>query len=115
MSGYNTIRKIQDLEERITKMGMRWGHSNVGNYMNQFGDILAVMPAEQHLPVYSRDAEIFVGTLEELECWLKGIEWARIYDGMLFGKNHDRNRQRREQDFLNEQLIFILKNSEDKK
>ena len=81
--------------------------------MNQFGDVVAVKPMDQDsLPVYSRDAELFVGTLDALENWIKGIDWARRYDSMLFGNAHNDKRQRKEQDHRNHQLMKILKGSD---
>jgi hypothetical protein len=35
------------------------------------------------LPIYSRDAELFIGSIERLENWLAGVQWARDYDMML--------------------------------
>ena len=35
------------------------------------------------MPIYSRDAEVFCGTLEQLDVWLRGVEWARNYDYLL--------------------------------
>jgi hypothetical protein len=52
---------------------------------------------------------VFVGTIEELEMWLRGLQWARNYDRMLFGLRHDKNRERKEQDERNRQLVAILK------
>lgn len=76
---------------------------------SSFGDVVSVIPSGDDLPVYSRDAEIFVGTLEDLERWIQGVEWARRYDLMLFGQKHNGNRQRREQDHRNLQLVKMLK------
>ena len=77
---------------------------------NEFGDILAIKPKDDSLPVYSRDAEFFVGTISDLERFIQGIEWARKYDTMLFGRSHDQKRVRKEQDVKNQQLVDILKN-----
>ena len=82
---------------------------SASNYQRDFGDVVAVKPKDEvSLPVYSRDAEIFIGTIEDLEQWLRGVEWARKYDNMLFGPRHNVNRERREQNFRNEQLVKIL-------
>ena len=37
------------------------------------------------------------------------LEWARRYDRMLFGTKHDKNRERKEQDLRNKQLMQIIK------
>jgi len=108
MSGYNLVRKIKFLEEKCSELGFLMCHSN--HFDNSFGDLLAVKPKDvESLPPYSRDAEMFIGTLNDLERWLEGIEWARKYDRMLFGVKHDEKRVRKEQDYRNEVLVKILK------
>ena len=52
---------------------------------------------------------VFVGSIESLDMWLRGVEWARKYDVML-GLSDDKKRQRKEQDERNRQLVRILKN-----
>jgi len=109
MSGYNLIRKIKFLEEECDKLGFKMCQSHA--YENVFGDVVAIKPKDiESLPPYSRDAEIFIGTLNDLERWLQGVKWARKYDSMLFGVKHDEKRERKEQDFRNEVLVKLLKN-----
>ena len=108
MSGYNLIRKIKILEEECSKLGFQLCQSK--HYVNEFGDVVAVKPKDiESLPPYSRDAELFIGTLNDLERWLQGIEWARKYDRMLFGPKHDEKRVRKEQDFRNDVLVKTIK------
>ena len=57
-------------------------HGNWGG--NEYDDRVAVKPKDaDSLPVYTRDAELFTGTLEQLRIWLQGVQWAREYDMML--------------------------------
>jgi len=109
MSGYEIILQIKRIEAKCNELGFLI--TKVRDYNNGFGfGDLAIIPKDnQSLPPYSRDAEIFVGTVNELERWLEGIEWARKYDRMLFGVKHDEKRVRKEQDFRNEVLVKILK------
>ena len=108
MSGYNTVLKIRRLEEECEELGFMFAASKHGGYY--VTDTICLKPKDQDsLPVYSRDAEVFVGTIEELEIWLQGLQWARNYDRMLFGQKHDKNRERKEQDERNRQLVAILK------
>jgi hypothetical protein len=80
------------------------------HYHNDFGDVVALKPKDQEsVPVYSRDAEVFIGTIDDLEQWLRGVEWARKYDRMLFGNKHEANRDKQEQKFRNKILIKTLK------
>jgi hypothetical protein len=56
---------------------------------------------------------VFLGTIAELELWLRGIHWSRQYDRMVFGTKHDKARERKEQDERNRQLMKTLKGSEE--
>jgi hypothetical protein len=85
------------------------GNSKHGNYRQEFGDLVSLFPKDQELPIYSRDAEIYVGTLEGMEVWLNGFEKAREYDRMLLGKTHETKRQRMEQDYRNRELMKQIK------
>lgn len=108
MSGYNLVRKVKYLETECDRLGFIMCHARM--YSKEFGDVVALKPKDsESLPVFSRDAEVFVGTLSELESWLMGLEWARRYDRMLFGVKHDKNRERKEQDLRNKQLMKIIK------
>lgn len=108
MSGYNLVRKIKLLEEKCSELGFLMCQAR--HFDKSFGDLLAIKPKDvESLPPYSRDAEMFIGTINDLERWLEGIEWARKYDRMLFGVKHDEKRVRKEQDFRNEVLVKILK------
>jgi hypothetical protein len=73
--------------------------------MNDFGDVVALKARDECLPIYSRDAELFVGTIEELERWIQGFQFARKYDSMILGKKHDALRDRKEQDYRNVRLL----------
>ena len=109
MSGYNTVRIVHALEKECDELGFKIVPSRMGIYYNEHGDVVSVVPKDNDsLPVYSRDAELFTGTLEELRCWLRGIEWARSYD-MLLRLSDDKKRKRKEQDELNRQLVKRLK------
>ena len=67
------------------------------------------MPKDhESLPIYSRDAQVFVGSLEALETWLNGVEWARNYD-MMCKISDDDKRAKAEQKERNRQLMRTLK------
>jgi hypothetical protein len=109
MSGYHTILWLRRLQERVDTLGFRLGNSKHGNYRQEFGDTVSVFPNEDSLPIYARDAELFSGTLEQLEHWLNGLDWGRQYDRMLIGKNIEKLRARKEQDYRNRQLLKAIK------
>ena len=98
MSGYNLIRKIKYLEEECDKLGFMICHAR--HHINDFGDVLALKPKSDCLPIYSRDAELFVGTIEDLERWIQGFHFARKYDSQ---------RNRKEQDYRNKLLLNMIK------
>ena len=107
MSGWNQIQQVHKVEERADKLGFKFApykHDNI------YGENVAVIPKDQELPIYTRDAELFAGTLEGAAYWLQGVAWAREYDRMVIDKNTDAKRARKEQDERNKQLVLILKN-----
>jgi hypothetical protein len=108
MAGYNTILTIRRLEEECSKLGFMMCHSKHGHGSRDFGDVVALKPKDaDSLPIYARDAELFCGSLEELDRWLQGVSWARKYDQMLRLSN-DTKRKRKEQDERNRALLSTL-------
>ena len=122
MSGYQTILRIRRIEETVAKLGFMLSNSKHG-WDNSNPDMVALKPRDEDaVPIYSRDAEVFRGTLEELEVWLRGVEWAREYDRVLRisddnkrAKHEDRERQRIAEMRKQEQqkmILDVLKSSE---
>jgi hypothetical protein len=110
MVGYSQLLEIEELKSKCDKLGFRLGHSKHGYYYKEYGDVVALFPKDNEaLPVYNSDAELFVGTLAELGVWLRGVEWARNYDKLLFSDNIAKKRERKEQDLRNENLARLLK------
>ena len=105
MAGYHTILRIRRLEEEVDKLGFRMGNTKHGNFRQEFGDVVALFPKDDCLPIYSRDAEMFCGTLEEMEVWLRGFQKACEYHRMLIGRNFEEKVKRKEQDYRNQQLM----------
>ena len=60
------------------------------------------------LPMYSRDAELFIGTIERLEDWLAGVRWAREYD-MMLRLSDEVKRNKAEQKQRNRNLMQSIK------
>ncbi len=106
MAGWNTIQTIRKLEERAELLGMRF---TAYKHDDLYGENVALVPKDQEaLPLYTRDAVLFAGTLEAADKFMQGILWARNYDDML--KVSDvKKRERKEQDERNKQMIRILK------
>lgn len=107
MSGYSTVLKVRRLEEAVDKLGFRMANPR---YQHSNTDTVVLYPKDNDaVPVYSRDAEVFEGSLEALEIWLRGFQAARDYDTMLFGVKHDDARKAKEQKILNKQLLQKIK------
>ena len=107
MSGWNQIQQVRKLEERADKLGLKFSQYK---HDDSFGANVALIPKDSEvLPIYSRDAELFVGTLESAASWMQGVMWARDYDSMVIDKKLDAKRERKEQDERNRQMVMLLK------
>ena len=107
MSGWNTICQIRRLESQADKLGMQFA---AYKYDNEFGANVALIPKDDNtLPIYTRDAQLFSGTLEGAEYFMQGVEWARDYDRMVIDRKMDEKRERKEQDERNRILLRTLK------
>jgi len=107
MTGWNTIKQIRSTEERADRLGMKLAPYR---HDDSFGANVALVPKDSDaLPIYTRDAVLFAGSLEGAEQFMQGVLWAREYDRMLIDKNTDVKRERKEQDERNKQMVKILK------
>ena len=110
MTGYKTVLKLRDFEVKIEKMGFRMAYPKYGH---RECDSIALLPKDANsLPTYSRDAELFIGTIEQAEEWIRGIEWARQYD-MFLNLSDEKRRARKEQIQRNANLINQIKSTGD--
>mgnify|MGYP003341844937 CR=1 FL=1 len=108
MSGFGDIERVTRFLDKVKKMGF------VASYSRTGVDFLSLRPAEDHYPIYSRNSELFSGTMEAAEYWLLGIEWAREYDRLINVSNNKRRAQR-EQAWRNQDLIKILSDQNETK
>ena len=94
MSGYSTYLSYQRIEEQANGMGFRLGNPRRGAWTgSEFGDMVGLYPAEGALPIYTRDAELFVGTFKEVEMFLAGWARSQQYDRMLRMTDNKRRRK----------------------
>lgn len=108
MSGYQAVLQMRRLEQEANQLGFMFSHPK-SRWSSDSIDQVALKPLnDEAVPVYSRDAEVFVGTLDQLGVWLRGVEWARNYD-MLLRVSDEKKRARKEQDLRNSQLTQRLK------
>jgi hypothetical protein len=108
MSGWETIQKIKRVEDAVDKLGFKFAKSKHSEWSDNHG-ALSLKPKDPNaLPIYSRDAELFIGTVERLEDWLAGVRWAREYDRML-KLSDEKKRGAAEQKEKNRQLMRMIK------
>lgn len=108
MSGYRLIKQIDELKATADKLGFMLCHTR-HYYGSDSGDLVSIKPKDNDsLPIYSRDAEFFIGTIDELISFFRGIEWARNYD-QIMKVSDPKKRERKEQDERNRQLVQRLK------
>jgi hypothetical protein len=110
MSGWNTIQRIRRIEQQIDELGFKFNKSKHSDWSEDHGALSLVPKDTESLPIYNREAELFVGSLERLEDWLAGVKWARDYDIML-KVSDDSKRARKEQDVRNKSLLTKIKES----
>lgn len=108
MSGWNTIQRIKRVEQLVDLIGFKFAKSKHSDWTEDHGALSLVPRDADALPIYSRDAELFVGSLERLEDWLAGVKWARDYD-MMLKLSDDKKRMAAEQKEKNRQLMCTLK------
>ena len=108
MSGWNTIERIRRIEEQVDKLGFKFAKSKHSDWTNDHGALSLVPKDPDALPIYSRDAELFIGSVERLEDWMAGVQWARDYD-MMLKLSDEKKRAASEQKERNRQLMRTLK------
>jgi hypothetical protein len=108
MSGWNTIERIRRIEKQIDALGFKFSKSKHSDWSDDHGALSLVPKDPDALPIYSRDAELYIGSVERLEDWLAGVRWAREYD-MMLKLGDDKKRAAAEQKERNRQLMRVLK------
>jgi len=108
MSGWNTIERVRRLEQEIDKLGFKFAKSKHSEWNNDHGSLCLKPKDPDALPIYNRDAELYVGSVEGLETWLHGVRWAREYD-MILKLSDEKKRTAAEQKERNRQLMQTLK------
>jgi hypothetical protein len=108
MAGWNTIERIRNVEKRIDELGFKFAKSKHSDWSDDHGALSLKPKDPDALPIYSRDAELFIGSIERLEDWLAGVRWAREYD-MMLRLSDEKKREAAEQKEKNRQLMRTLK------
>ena len=83
---WNDLQRMKKVEAKANELGFMFTDTpyNTSAWVSigSTSDIY-VKPKDDCLPHYSRDTYFFSGTIEAIEHWLQGIEWARKYDETL--------------------------------
>jgi len=108
--GFNTYLELRRVETLANELGFKFDRPKHHSY--DHSDYISLCPKDQDsVPIFSRDAQIYTGTLGEVSAFLVGLKWARDYDRML-KVSDSKKRERKEQDERNRQLVAILKQPE---
>ena len=91
--GMDMIERIDRVRELAEFFGFRLGRRPHSGFGDSTIDPIAVYPKDNCLPVYSRDACLFTGSLSDVENFLDGIQWARKYDNLIGATTDQRRTQ----------------------
>ena len=89
--GMDMIERVDRVRELAEFFGFRLGRRAHSGFGDSGLDVIALYPMDNRLPTYSRDACLFVGSLNDIENFLDGIQWSRKYDNMI-GAMSDKRR-----------------------
>jgi len=108
VAGWQLLKNFRDVEARANKIGLKFGPSK---YSGMEFDTIALVPFDEHLPIYNREAEVFTGSLQDIDKWLQGITWARNYDDLMKVSNDDK-RQAAENKYQQRELLRVIRDGE---
>jgi hypothetical protein len=108
VAGWQLLKSFRDVEARANKIGLKFAPSK---YSGMEFDTIALVPFDEHLPIYNREAEVFTGTLQDIDKWLQGITWARNYDDLMKVSN-DEKRETAERKHQQRELLRVIKDGE---
>ena len=109
--GYETIKKIRQIEERAAALGFTIAAPDV-TYSGR--DCATLRPRFDELPHFSRDASIFTGTFQEIDVWLRGAEWNRQYLTTIIKATSHKKISEKEDQIRQQHLLNTLIAGEDK-
>jgi hypothetical protein len=106
--GYDHILKMRRVEKEADELGFMFAYPK-HRWNGEETHYIALRPKDaDSLPIYSRDAQFFTGTLDDIENFIAGIKWSRDYDYML-KVSDNKKRLRKEQDVRNKNLMDKLR------
>ena len=109
--GWDDIQRMKRVEFRANALGFKFTDGGKSWAIEGTSASIYVQPKDDLLPLYGRTATFFTGSLEHIDSWLDGIEWARHYDELLKVSN-DKKRAKQEGHVRNQHLMKTLKTGE---
>lgn len=91
--GMNIIERIDSVRELAEFFGFRMGRRQHYGFEDSSTDVISLYPKDDRLPVYSRDACLFTGSLSDVENFLDGVRWSRKYDNLIGAMTDQRRTQ----------------------
>ena len=104
--GWEDVQRVKKVEAMANELGFVFAAASYG--YNSESSMIVLKPKDDCLPHYSRNAELFSGSVESINNWLRGIKWARQYDEVL-KLSSDKKRTDKEQAEKNKQLMRTIK------
>jgi hypothetical protein len=108
VAGWQLLKNFRDIEARANKIGLKFGPSK---FSGMEFDTIALVPFGEGVPIYNREAEVFTGSLQDIDKWLQGIVWARNYDDLMKVSNDDK-RETAERKYQQRELLRVIKDGE---
>lgn len=82
--GMRTIQYMKDVEAQANTLGFSFSTESVNKYGYDYSsDLIALIPFQDKLAPFHREAIFFTGTLKQVSDFLVGIKWARDYDILI--------------------------------
>ena len=76
---WHDIQLLDRVRDGLESLGYTMKLSRYGYNDNSIG----IYPKDCLRPIYSRDAQLFSGTIEQIHCWMLGVQREREYLTML--------------------------------
>ena len=108
---WDDIQRMKRVEARANALGFEFTDGGKSWAIDGTTASIYVQPKDDLLPLYSRTATFFTGSIEHIDSWLDGIEWARHYDELL-KVSHDKKRTKQEDLVREQHLMKTLKTGE---
>ena len=102
MLDYTVYNQIKKFEVQAAKLGFKIVPYKYSDSTKS--QLISIMPVDEMYPIYARDAQIFTGTVEELQSFMHGMEWMKKYLTMV-GATNEKTIDRKEKDWRNRELM----------